>query len=271
MSATLHAALVDEYVVESSMRSMDDQSDFVKYRDCFYKNRLQSSGVAYARKNRTKRVETLRQLERKIRYGELQSLVRDDPKKIKARSRLINLFSYKVGPLRVLSMPGIMWSFERGLFRQRDALQQPTEIYTVEREAPIFQASVFKMPGKTRGIRQITPHAISTDRIACHYFTSVESFIVDARCPTFDAAWLDFTGFISFDLLAAIKHFWATRCQWRMAITSLNARFHPRKLSRTIEEAGGLQAWLTAEIGTPVDVHSYGDESSHMLQMVFEK
>lgn len=263
---TTHAALADKYISESAMRPMYEQSDFVAYRDCFYKNRLQTSGVSYTRK--FKRNTAAHPAE--LRRGNLKAFMRDSPEKHLARQRVIAAFGNKSGNLRVLSMPGIQWFFERGLFRYRDGLGLPTEIYTVEREAPIFQASVFKMPGKTRGIRQLTPHAIQTDRIKCHYFTSVEAFISDSRCPVFDAAWLDFTGYISFELLAQVQRFWATRCNWRLAITCLNGRFRPRKLVRTIDKAGGLEAWLTAEIGAPIDVHSYGDDQTHMLQMVFE-
>jgi hypothetical protein len=263
----VHAALSEEYIAESIMRPMYEQADFVSYRDCYYKDKVQTSGVAYARKHR----HIPRSYDSAIRYGAVHTLTRDSAVKRVARERVVNLFSYKVGPLRVLSMPGIMWAFERSLFRQRDLLLQPTEIYTVEHDAPIYQASVFKMPGKTRGIKQLSPHAIQTDRIACHYFTSVESLMGDDRCPEFDAAWLDFTGFISFKTLATIKHFWATRCRWQLAITSLNGRFHPRGLASAIKKAGGLIEWLTREIGQPIDEHSYVDGSSAMCQLVFRK
>lgn len=257
----IHAALTDEYVAESAMRPMYEQGDFVAYRDCFYKNRLQTSGISYTRKFTR---------ERRDRRRGVQGIMKDSPDKYKARQRVLDAFMGYPDDLRVLSMPGIQWFFERALFRSRDAMGRTTEIYTVEREAPIFQASVFTMPGKTRGIRQLTPHAIQTDRIKCHYFTSVEAFISDPQCPTFDAAWLDLTGYVSFELLAQIQQFWVTRCTWRLALTCLNGRFRPRRLARTIENAGGLQSWLTAEIGQPIDVHAYGSEETHMLQMVFE-
>lgn len=266
-----HAALTEKYVTEVAGRPMHDQADFVAYRDCFYKDKLQTSGVAYSRHTQRNRITDSR-WHSATYYGAIHMLVKDSREKWAARQKVLGAFIYRLGNLRVLSMPSLLWYFERDLFRQRDLMGVPTEIYTVENDAPVYQLSVVKMPGKSRGIKQISPHAISTDRIACHYFTSAESFITDESCPTFDAAWLDFTGIMSNDRMAAIKHFWETRCTWRLAITSLNGRFRPESLARAIEKAGGLSAYTIKCLGGKVvSEHSYSDGQSAMSQVILEK
>lgn len=228
--------------------------------------RLQTSGVSYARKCHN----TVLYAKNLARQRVLQSM---------------NLIEWP-DKLRVLTMPGLEWIFEKMLTGARDYSvvgddfivhlngshnRQKTEIYSVEYDAPVFFGSVKWMPAIRLGLTQLSPHAVSTKGVKMYYFTDVETFIGDPSCPEVDAAWLDFTGYMTPARLSKIRRFWRERCTWQLAITVLNARY-PSGVKAHVLKHGSMDKWITNSLGGEVyDVHHYFDEHSAMLQIILRK
>lgn len=249
--SVLHAALTDKYVPEQLRKSMVQLADEVQWRDCINHSR-QTGGVLFARK--------------------------DNPiEKDKARQRVLDLYTVDrwPGSLCVLTMPGLYWTFEKELKNQRERLGKSTRtsIYAVERDAAIYYGAMNWIPRKKNGlITQVSPHCIRTKKIHAYYFTSAEAFISDEHCPAVDAAWFDFTGYITIETMRALRKFWKSRCKSLMTLTSLNGRFS-RGVSEQVNKWGGLEEWIKHSLrGEVVDVYRYCDNPhSHMLQITIKK
>lgn len=252
MSSVLHQALAPTlYVPEKLRKSMSELADEVQWRDCVNHSR-QSGGVLFARK--------------------------ENPfEKDKARQRILDLYTAERWPnsLSILTMPGLYWTFEKALKHQRERMGQTsrTSIYAVERDPAIYYGAMNWIPRKRNGlITQVSPHCIRTKKIHSYYFTSAESFISDPHCPTVDAAWFDFTGFITPETMTALRKFWRDRCTFVMTITSLNCRFSPRT-NEQVQKWGGVNGWISHSLpGIVEDVYRYSDNPhSHMMQVTLRK
>lgn len=258
MSAILHQALVnDSYVPERMTKTMSEIADDVAWRDCV-NTETQSGGVLYARKD-------------------------DMTEKDKARARINSSLASEFWPgnLRILTMPGLEWKFERLLWSTRSRGRARTTFYSVERDPAIYFASINWMPRRmtpngrghkgTGKITQVSPHCLRTRSIHSYYFTSAEAFIRDVNCPVFDAAWFDFTGTINAETMTALRHFWRTRCTWQMTITALNGRYR-KHTADMVRRHGGFVEWLVHSLpGFISDVHRYQDGHSAMVQITLQK
>lgn len=265
---SLYAALDDSRFINEHWQDNAEQLyEKVAFRNVIGADkRLQTSGVAYARKCHN----TVLHAKNLARQRVIQSLNR-----IEWPNRL-----------RVLTMPGLEWIFERLLISTRDFSitgnqwiahghwgyrAEPTEIYAVEYDPAVFFASVKYMPTLKQGLIQHSPHALSTRQIKLYYFTDVQTFITDPACPEVDAAWLDFTGYMTPHLLYKIRRFWRERCGWQLAITVLNARY-PSRVKAEVLKHGTMAKWIANVLGGSVyDVHHYFDEHSAMLQIILRK
>jgi hypothetical protein len=263
MRNSLHQALSENHFVPEFWDKTAEQI----YEDVAFRNvigndrRLQTSGVAYARKSLLSAMEA----------------------KDAARNRILASLTRKErrGGLRILTMPGLEWKFEKELISRRDYAgrhaakrvrdEWQTKIYAVEYDPAIFFGSMKWIPGRRKGLTQLSPHAIKTCVVRCYYMTDVESFIRDPQCPEFDAAWLDFTGYMTPRLLSSIRHFWRERCAWQLTVTGLNARY-PSSVKEQVKRHGGMCEWIAETLGGKVfDKYGYFDEYSAMYQVTVRK
>lgn len=206
-----------------------------------------SSGVAFARK------------------AEINS----DGKFI-ARKRILDSLNTNAwcGNLKILTMPGIRFTFERALLKTRRGL---TDIYCVERDPIIYYSSLAYIPSLERGVTQLSPHSLKTKTIKGFYFTTIESFVTDPYCPVFDAAWLDFTGYMTPALLKKIQLFYLSKINWQLTITCLNARYSHATRAE-VQRYGSIENWITKTLGGFVcDVFRYTDGKSAMVQITLQK
>lgn len=202
--------------------------------------------------------------------------------KNEARQRVIDslLPENWPGHLRILTMPGLYWTFESQVIRKRKRAagktyrergHKMTSIYAVEWDTAIYAASLKYIPGITSGLQKLSEHSLRTKLVECFYCTPVEGFITDGLCPEVDAAWLDFTGQISLRRMYAIRDFWRRKVTWQLTVTALNGRWD-RFTGRAIKAHGGLEPWLIQNLGGEVfDVHRYRDGYSSMLQITLRK
>lgn len=269
---SLYAALdSSRYINEHWQDNAEQLYEKVAFRNVIGADRrLQTSGVAFARKHHL----TVLHAKNSARYRILDSLSRE----------------HWSGKLRVLTMPGLEWAFEKQLINLRDyavhgkgwiantvntrfrvASDQSTQVYAVEYDPAIYFGSLKWMPGKRFGYQQLSAHAVRTRVIKMYYFTDVETFIGDESCVEVDAAWLDFTGYMTPVRLHRINRFWKEKCNWQLAITMLNARY-PSHVKACILKHGSMEKWITSVLGGNVyDIHHYFDEYSAMLQIILRK
>jgi hypothetical protein len=162
--------------------------------DVFMKKR-KGPGIAYARK----------------------TIGKHRPRKESCRKRLSNLYTSRKWPgeLRMLTMPGMGWYFEKTILQERGLLDSSsfkgklpdkadTIIDCVERDEAIFRGAFDRIPTDAQGIKIIDNRSVSTALINKFIATSVEKYINNSLCPFYDVAWLDFTGPITQTNLAAM-------------------------------------------------------------------
>lgn len=267
---SLYAALDDSrYINEHWQDNAEQLYEKVAFRNVVGGDRrLQTSGVAFARKCHN----TVLYAKNLARQRVLQSM---------------NLIEHPE-PLRVLTMPGLEWIFEKMLIGARDysvvgddfiahthgfgmAAKEPTKVYAVEYDPAVFFGSVKWMPGFKKGVVQHSAHSLSTRAISLYYFSDVETYITDTACPEVGAAWLDFTGYMTPHRLYKIRRFWREKCSWQLAITVLNARY-PSTVKAHVLKHKTMAKWITNTLGGEVyDVHHYFDDHSAMLQIILRK
>lgn len=173
------------------------------------------------------------------------------------RMLLLDLFEPEVweGPLRILTMPGLTWQFERGLLRRREGnwvKEEPkrTSITSIECDRSIYYASIGQIPGLhvdnalTKIMRppRFAEHAIRTRYVDGYYFANVDDLMRDTH-EQWDAVWLDYTGPLSIERVKIITQFYERAVRGVLIVTALKARW-PRETSAAIARAGGHSAWL---------------------------
>lgn len=263
LSHTLHPGLGGEsYVPEVWEKSPEELIEEVVWRDMVsYGQRRQTGGIAFARK---------------MREGH--------EAKTPARERVLKTLTRREWPskLRILTLPGLDWAFEKELIRRRDydeslpeidklRSKARTKISAVERDQAIFFASLAFIPGGRRGLQQISPHCVSTNTIRRYYFTTAEAFITDPNCPEFDAAWLDFTGQLTLPLLRALRTFWLTKCRWQLTVTTLDLHHHPETRA-AMDRHGGLSGLISHRLpGKVVDNYHYAEGVCPMHQITIRR
>jgi hypothetical protein len=204
-----------------------------------------------------------------------------------ARNTVLSAFSRRnfPGHLRVLTMPGLDWRFERQLLaarespaRRQDGTVRPkrTTIDAIERHPAIWYSALHRMPGAQTSLDVALPcppfagQVARTFAISRYYLCSIEAYAEHADWPL-GGVWLDFTGPLTVRRLAAIRALW-TRTSSTLVVSALRAR-HSAQVSALLERAGGhgpLLARLLPEATQMSEAH-YGNEFSPMTQVVLRR
>lgn len=188
------------------------------------------------------------------------------PAKDSARTELWDVFSKFAWPekLRILTLPGHRWIFERGLLRLRRGLK--TRVFAFENDAAIFHTSVRHIP-EAGDIRIHPSGAVETIRIT---YECADVFDAIPHAPELNAAWIDLTGFLSLNRMRILAQLWRDKISDCMAITALNARYDT-ETSRAIRDAGGVVQWMSKELDRePINQRFYAD-GVPMVQAVWMK
>lgn len=182
----------------------------------------------------------------------------DRAEKDAARQKILGLLSFDAwpGPLRILTMPGLDWRFERKLLGKREADwmshagPQRTTITAVENDRFIYYSAVTTMPGlhTKRALTRILPAAsfaertIRTKFIQNFHFANVDDLMRETT-ERWDAAWLDYTGPLTRERLKLIAGFYESSVRGVLIVTALKARWN-RDTSDAITRCGGHSEWL---------------------------
>ncbi len=182
----------------------------------------------------------------------------DREEKDAARQQILDLFSFDAypGSLRILTMPGLEWRFERKLLGKREgdwmrkAGSARTNITSVENDRYIYYSASTTMPGlhTKRALTRAEPapsfaeRTMRTKFIQAFHFANIDDLMVEST-QTWDAAWLDYTGPLSVERMKIIKDFYQRSVRQTLIVTSLKARWN-RETSFAVERAGGHSEWL---------------------------
>lgn len=213
----------------------------------------------------------------------------DDREKQWARNQILQLFTPQrwPGPLRILSMPSFMWTFEWELIKQRETdyrrlagvrphgVVHRTFIDGIENDRSIFMSFTTHMPGSRQLIQHHRPprwaeKSMGTSLVPCFLFANVFDLMNDGAYA-YDAAWLDFTGPPSIARVEAIAKFYRRAIRKTLIVTFLKARWEPR-VSKEIRLAGSVERWLSSKFsGKVLHCIEYQDGASPMIQIAIEK
>lgn len=190
----------------------------------------------------------------------------DRAEKDAARKLILNLFRTDLWghDLRILTMPGLDWRFERKLLGKREGnwmgrkakLDAPrrTQITSIENDRFIYYSACHQMPGlhTHRALTKILPapsfgeRTVSTGFIKAFHFANVDDLMRETD-ETWDAVWLDYIGPLTTDRLALIAAFYQRAVSSTIVVTALKARWN-RATSDAITRAGGHSKWLRSHL-----------------------
>lgn len=209
----------------------------------------------------------------------------DREEKDAARQLILDLFTRDARPehLRILTMPGLDWRFERKLLGKREgdwmrhAGASNTRITAIENDRYIYYAAVHKMPGlhtkrALTTILKAAPFAeqtVKTKFVGAFHFANIDDLMAETT-EAWDAAWLDYTGPLTVERMKLIAQFFERSVRGTLVVTALKAR-HNRETSNAIERAGGHSEWVRKHLpGTVLHDIEYFD-TSPMAQIAVRK
>ena len=182
----------------------------------------------------------------------------DREEKDAARRQILELFTFDAWPgtLRILTMPGLDWRFERKLLGKREgnwmrkAGPSRTTITAVENDRYIYYSAATTMPGlhTKRALTRFEPapsfaeRTIRTKFIQRFHFANVDDLMLEAT-EKWDAVWLDYTGPLTKERLKLISQFYETSVRGILVVTALKARWN-RETSDAIARCNGHSEWL---------------------------
>lgn len=202
-----------------------------------------------------------------------------------ARQKILELFTPDKWPrhLRILTMPGLDWRFERKLLGKREgdwmrkAGPSRTGVTSIENDRYIYYSAVTTMPGlNTRRAltRFLVPDSFAerttrTKFIDEFHFANVDDLMRETT-KTWDAVWLDYTGPLSIERMRLIERFFHQSVRSTLIVTALKARYN-KETSIAVERAGGHSGWLRARLPGEVlhDVEYF--DTSPMAQFAVRK
>jgi hypothetical protein len=214
------------------------------------------------------------------------------PSKVAARARVMKFFGPWAWPrpLRILTMPGLRWTFEHDLLAERDAATHRTEIYAVENDPAIFRAAQYFMPGQMQGTPASESGAFARSaRVAGYYYQDAEELMRELSLADVNAAWFDFTGTLTRERINALRRFWHSVKPDVLAVTWLNARYKSPVAEQLAEfraktgkdacdfliemlgyvpSGSGRVSKKSAAVPCELDRHRYTDGFSAMAQIV---
>jgi hypothetical protein len=139
-----------------------------------------------------------------------------------ARQKIIDLFRCWPTKLKLLTLPGPEWQFERELLERRNL---PTNIIGVEYDRILFAAA-----------KKNKPHGCKL------LFANIDN-IMTTTDDAFDAVWLDYHGLITSKRLTIIKRFYYGFIRSTLILTMRRGR-GPLEIHDAIDRAGGHSRWL---------------------------
>jgi hypothetical protein len=179
-------------------------------------------------------------------------------KKDAARQLVLDLFhpSCWDRPLRMLTMPGVHWRFERLLLATREvgwmraSNPQRTRFTSVENDRAIYFGAAAQMPGlhtPKSTVKRIKPYSFAEMGIrtsyAAFFFANVDDMMAHKEWSGWDAVGLDYTGPLSVKRLKLIQHFYQHFVRDTLIVTALEGRWNS-ETSDAIDRAGGHSEWL---------------------------
>lgn len=209
----------------------------------------------------------------------------DREEKDSARRQILDLFTFDAWPgnLRILTMPGLDWRFERKLFGKREgdwmrkAGPQRTSITGVENDRYIYYSACTTMPGLNtkRALTRIAPapsfaeRTLRTKFIQNFHFANIDDLMSETT-ERWDAAWLDYTGPLTKERLKLIAKFYESSVYGILIVTALKARWN-RETSDAIARCGGHSEWLQKHLPGEVlhDVEYF--DTSPMTQFAIRR
>lgn len=205
----------------------------------------------------------------------------DHSEKDAARASILQILASAPAPLFVLTMPGLNWTFEVGLLKQREPhwrLQQAVasmRLTCVENDRFIYYSAVTKMPGNKHCLLRslarpdYAERAMGNGIIDRYVFANVDDLMQSGE--SFDVVWLDYTGPLSVDRMKRIQRFWRDSVRSTLIVTSLKARWN-RETADTIVRNGGCMGWLRSRLqGRVLHEIEYQDGPSPMIQFAVQK
>jgi len=202
-----------------------------------------------------------------------------------ARQKILDLFTRSAWPgfLRILTMPGLDWRFERKLLGKREgdwmrkAGPSRTGITAIENDRFIYYSAVTTMPGlNTRRAltRFLVPESFAerttrTKFINKFHFANVDDLMRETT-EGWDAVWLDYTGPLTVERLRIISRFYDCAVRRTLIVTALKARYN-KDTSIAIDRAGGHSEWLKKSLSGRVlhDIEYF--DTSPMAQFAITK
>jgi hypothetical protein len=194
--------------------------------------------------------------------------------KNRARRQVFHLYSRYPKPLRLLTLPGIKWNFERGILDHR-RWGRPTSFVAAECDPAIYRASLAFMPRDSKGMAQVDTEKLTfkSDVVKWYECGPVENLILRTN-ERFTGAWLDFNGQLNEGRIAAVAELWK-RVSDSMVVTFLGSRYDST-VERMLARADRPEAWdvvfqnLLKIKGGLVQMYSYSDPVK-MIQMTLLK
>lgn len=208
-----------------------------------------------------------------------------------ARQAILDLFHpmRRPGYLRMITMPGVTWQFERLLLALRDpgwmygraSFRRNTHFTSVESDRAIFLASAVQMPGvaaadNRQTVKTIKDYPFAQTGIKTQYaalfFANVDDFMKHSwpKESQWDAAWLDFTGPLTVERVAAIRDFYTKHIKETLIITALAARWN-REAIKAIDRAGGHTQWIMDGLNSDIVHHIEYLDTAPMTQIAIRK
>ncbi len=216
----------------------------------------------------------------------------DGEAKTRARQMILDLVSIEAWPtpLRILSMPGIDWRFERKLLGNREPgwmsgrlHPKLTRLTCIENDRLVYYGATVSIPGlesKNGGLRmQNKPdwaeRTVKTNFIHRFHFANVDELMEDSNNGglqgrhIFDVVWLDYTGPMTIERMKIIEKFYARSVRKILIVTALKARWN-KATGNAIERAGGHSMWMRKHLlGEVLHDIEYMD-TSPMIQFAIQ-
>lgn len=190
----------------------------------------------------------------------------DREAKDEARKKILDLLTPDAwsDQLRILTMPGLDWRFERKLLGKREGNwmrksgPQRTTITGVENDRFIYYSAATTMPGlhTKRALTRMLPtpsfaeRAMRTKFIQGFHFANIDDLMAETT-ERFDVAWLDYTGPMSVERLKLIAGFYQRSIRSTLIVTVLKARYN-KLTSEAVLRAGGHSEWLRKHLSGEV-------------------
>lgn len=220
--------------------------------DHILRNRSCTSGITFARKAKTS-------------------------SKNAARIEAIKWFNHEnfPDPMRIVTMPGVNWIFERELWRDRNF--KCTYFESCEIDEAIYRAALFQIPRKFEDW-SIRGHEAPSWATAVYstpnirfYKAPIEKMLCSDRCRP-NAAWLDFSGPIYTERLAAIREMWDRMTRLRLCLTATKCRYRDEQAKSEIEDVGSYVGWICDSLPGAVirEIFEYSD-GVPMVQILVDK